>query len=67
MIIYLSILFKTGGALNCTFELLSNQAMKAIFALDCNLHTFPCISVKHNLDLFDKLVYPILSYGLGFM
>ena len=27
------------------FESLSNQAMKAIFALDCNLHGFPCISV----------------------
>jgi len=24
---------------------------------------FPCISVKHKLDLFDKLVNPILSYG----
>jgi len=60
---YLGIVFTTGGAFNCTFESLSNQAMKAIFALDCNLHRFPCISVKHKLDLFDKLVYPILSYG----
>lgn len=37
--------------------------MKAIFVLNKYLHRFTSISVRHKLELFDKLILPILSYG----
>ena len=37
--------------------------MKAIFKLNKYLYKFTAISVKHKLELFDKLVVPILNYG----
>jgi len=44
--VYLSNVFTTGEAFNCTFESLSNQDTKAIFALECNLHRFSCLRVN---------------------
>jgi hypothetical protein len=41
---------------------LSGQAQKAIFKLNKYLHKFTYIPPKHKLDLFDKLVSPILNY-----
>ena len=42
---------------------LAGQALKAIFKLNKYLYKFTAISVKHKLELFDKLVVPILNYG----
>ena len=42
---------------------LSGQAQKAFFKLNSYLYNFADISPKHVLDLFDKLVIPILNYG----
>ena len=36
--------------------------MKSIFKLKSVLNKFPCITVSHILDLFDKLITPILGY-----
>ena len=37
--------------------------MKAYFKLKCYLHKFTNIKVSHQIELFDKLVLPILNYG----
>lgn len=34
-----------------------------MYKLEKELISFPYISVKHQLDLFDKLIFPVLSYG----
>ena len=60
---YLGVVFTTGGSFNTTFETLAGQALKAVYKLDSDLTRFPGISVSHCLSLFDKLVYPVLSYG----
>ena len=60
---YLAIVFTTGGSFNTIFEMLAGQAIKAIYKLKSNLFIFPGITVQHKLDLFDKLILPILNYG----
>ena len=60
---YLAIVFTTGGSFNTTFEMLAAQALNAIYKLKSNLFIFPGITVQHKLDLFDKLILPILNYG----
>jgi hypothetical protein len=47
---------------NMTFETLSVQVLKAVNKLEKELIRFPCMSVKHKLNLFDKLIIPILYY-----
>lgn len=42
---------------------LAGQALKAVFTLNRYLYNFTCLNPSHYLDLFDKLVSPILSYG----
>ena len=53
--------------MGCSFSeaqnTLAGQAQKAIFKLNKYLYKFTFISPKHKLDLFDKLVTPILNYG----
>ena len=58
---YLGIVFTTGGSFNTTFEMLAGQALKAIFKLKSNLFKFPGITIQRKLDLFDKLILPILK------
>ncbi|XP_053383852.1 uncharacterized protein LOC128550031 [Mercenaria mercenaria] len=52
-----------GGSLTTAQSTLSGQAQKAIFKLNKYLYKFTYITPKHKLDLFDKLVAPILNYG----
>ena len=42
---------------------LSGQPLKAIFAMNRYLHNFVHLKPSHILDLFDKLISPILNYG----
>ena len=60
---YLGIVFTTGGSFSEAQITLSGQAQKAIFKLKRNLTKFENITVKHTLELFDKLVTPILNYA----
>lgn len=60
---YLGILFTSGGSFNETDRMLAGQALKAIFKMNKYLFKFTDISPKHTLDLFDKLVAPILNYS----
>ena len=60
---YLGIVFKSGGS---SFEMqktLSGQALKAIFTLNKYMNSFTVLTPAHILDLFDKLIAPILNYG----
>ena len=55
--------FTTTGPFNEAQKTLAGQALKAIFTMNKYLHKFTYISVKHKLDLFDKLIVPIFNYG----
>ena len=50
-----------GGSFNITEVTLAGKAQKAIFKLNKYLYNFPSVSVKNRLDLFDKLILPILN------
>ena len=60
---YLGIVFTTGGSFSVCQETLAGQGMKAIFKLNRLLYNFTNITPKHRVELFDKLVTPILHYG----
>ena len=60
---YLGVVFSSGGSFSECQSTLAGQAQKAIFKLNKYLYSFINISPKHVLDLFDKLVTPILNYG----
>ena len=60
---YLGIVFTSGGSFSEAQCTLSGQAQKAIFKLKRYLIKFESITVKHTLELFDKLVSPILNYA----
>ena len=60
---HLGIVFTTGGSFSETQSTLSGQAQKAIFALNRNINKFVNINPSHVLDLFDKLISPILCYA----
>ena len=55
-------IFITGGSFKQTFDSLHGQSLKSIFKLKSVLNKFPCITVSHKLDLFDKLITAILGY-----
>ena len=60
---YLGITFTAGGSFSNAQVTLSGQAQKAIFKLNSYLYHFSDLTPKHVLNLFDKLVTPILNYG----
>lgn len=60
---YLGIVFTQGGSFHETQITLAGQAQKAIFKLNSYLFNFYDVSIKHRLQLFDKLVLPILNYS----
>ena len=60
---YLGIVFTVGGSFAEAQNTLAGQAQKAIFELNKYLYKFTYITPKPNLELFDKLITPILNYG----
>ena len=60
---YLGIVFSTGGLFSACQRKLSGQALKAVYKLNSYLYNFTNISIRHRLELFDKLVPPIMNYG----
>jgi hypothetical protein len=60
---YLGIVLTTGGSFMEAQDTLAGQALKAIYKMDKYLYKFTDISVKHKVELFDKLILPILNYG----
>ena len=60
---YLGVVFTSGGSCFETQKTLAGQAMKAIFCLNKHLFNFTTLRISHVLELFDKLISPILNYG----
>ena len=60
---YLGIVFTSGGSSFETQKTLSGQALKAMFMMNKYLYNFTALKTSHRLDLFDKLITPILNYG----
>ncbi len=58
---YLGVVFTTGGSLSTAQSTLAGQAQKAIFTMIKYLYKFTYIPPKHKLELFDKLVSPLLN------
>ena len=58
---YLGIVFTAGASFSEAQATLAGQAQKAIFKLNKYLFKFTFISHKHKLELFDKLITPILN------
>ena len=59
----LGIVFSPGGSFSNTQITLAGQAQKAIFKLNSYLYKFTNISPRHTIELFDKVVSPILNYA----
>ena len=60
---YLGIVFTTGGSYNTAQSTLSGQAQKAIFIWNKYLTKFTNLGPSHVLNLFHKLISPILCYS----
>jgi len=60
---YLGIVFTVGGSFSEAQNTLPGKALNAIFKLNKYLYKFTNVSIKDQLDLFDKLVLPNLKYG----
>ena len=60
---YLGLVFTTNGQNYQTQLALSEQANKAVFQLHKNISSFSSMPVSNILDIFDKLIVPILNYG----
>ena len=60
---YLGVVFTSGGSSLETQKTLSGQALKAVFTLNKYLYNFTALTSSHKLELFDKLVSPILNFG----
>ena len=60
---YLGVVFTPGGSFHEAQASLAGQSRKAIFKMNRLLFKFSDIGPKHRLELFDKLILPILNYG----
>lgn len=60
---YLGVVFTAGGSFSNAQTTLAGQAQKAIFKLKGYLNNVLELTPKHTLELFDKLVSPILDYS----
>lgn len=60
---YLGLVFTPSGSFSLAQKTLSPQAQKVIFRLNGYLYNFTDIFLYHKLELFDKLVAPILNYA----
>lgn len=60
---YLGVVFTSGGSSYETQRTLAGQASKAVFTLNKYLYGFTPLKPSHRLELFDKLVTPILNYA----
>ena len=59
---YLGTVYTPGRSFSNAQVTLAGQAQKAVFKLNSYLYSFSDLAPRHVLDLFNKLVSPILSY-----
>ena len=60
---YLGVVFTASSSFSECKNTLAGQAQKAFFQLNKYLYKFTFLSPRHKLELFDKLILPILNYG----
>ena len=60
---YLGVVFTSGDSSFETQKTLAGQALKAVYTLNNYIYLFTPLKPSHILELFDKLVAPILNYG----
>ena len=62
---YLGTVFTVGGAFSYTQSAFAGQALKSILALNIYMYIRKFVNLKPKpvLDLFDKLIKPILNYS----
>ena len=60
---YLGVVFTSGVSGFETQKTLSGQALKAVFTLNKYLFNLTALTPSNTLQLFDKLVSPILNFG----
>ena len=63
---YLGIVFTPGGSFSLAQNTLCGQAQKAVFRLNSYVHKVTEISPYHKLELFHKLIAPILNSSAEF-
>ena len=61
--LYLGVVFTSGGSCFKTQKTLARQALKAILTFNKYLYKFTSLKMSHVLDLFDRLIAPILNYS----
>lgn len=54
--------FTTGGSFKETQNTLAGQARKALFSLEKYVYKFTTLTLNQMIDVFDKLILPILNY-----
>ena len=59
---YLGVVFTSGGSFTEAQNTLAGQARKALFIVEKYIYKFTTLSTSHMIDLFDKLILPILNY-----
>ena len=59
---YLGMVFNTGGSFKETQNTLAGQARKALFLLEKYVYKFTTLTLNQMIDVFDKLILPILNY-----
>lgn len=60
---YLRVTFTQTGSWSETQVAFSEKAQKAVFILNRYLFNFNGVSIKHRLELFHKIILPILNYA----
>ena len=60
---YLSIRFSSTGSFSVAQKTLAEQGSKAMFSLQKNLTRFSGIRPTLAMDIFDKVIVPVVSYG----
>ena len=66
---YLGLRLSSTGSFHQEQQKLASQANKAVFTLQNRLNNYPYLTPKHAMELFDKMISPILCYAsevLGF-
>ena len=60
---YLGLRFSSTGSFHQAQQKLASQANKAAFILHKRLNNYPYLTPKHAMEMFDKMITPILCYA----
>ena len=60
---YLGLRLNSTGSFHQAQQKLASQANKAVFILQKRLNNYPYLTPKHVMELFDKMITPILCYA----